>query len=101
MGFFGQDIKLFVLLGDLQEDTPGTVRVLTPSTQATSQSSGQLDTLQAVAMNFTVRESEAAEVVDSLKIAEEASKDVDPLDHFLPSPPQERCSDELQVSVRF
>ncbi|KAK9274124.1 hypothetical protein L1049_018938 [Liquidambar formosana] len=59
--------------GDFQEKSPpGRTQVLTPSTQATPQSSEQLDTSQADAMNYHASESEAV---------------------------GEKCSDELQEKI--
>lgn len=93
--------KFSSITGDLQEKTPpGTVHILTPSTQATPpQSSEQYNTSQSDAMNYAVNETESVEIDEDVKVSEEESKDIDPLDKFLPPPPKEKCSDELQVSL--
>ncbi|KAM7500687.1 hypothetical protein LguiA_025101 [Lonicera macranthoides] len=93
--------KLQSVNGDLQEKTPpGTVHILTPSTQATPpQSSEQYNTSQSDAMNYAVNETESVEIDEDVKVSEEESKDIDPLDKFLPPPPKEKCSDELQDKI--
>lgn len=50
-------------------------------------------------MNYAVNETESVEIDEDVKVSEEESKDIDPLDKFLPPPPKEKCSDELQVSL--
>lgn len=46
-------------------------------------------------MNNVILESETEKVEETL---EEEKKDIDPLDKFLPPPPKEKCSEDLQVS---
>lgn len=49
-------------------------------------------------MKFNATESEAEDVKEDGNISLELPKEVDPIDKFLPPPPKEKCSDELQVS---
>lgn len=46
-------------------------------------------------MNDMIPEFETAKFEETI---EEEKKDIDPLDKFLPPPPKEKCSEELQVS---
>lgn len=46
-------------------------------------------------MNNVMPESETEKVEETV---EEEKKDIDPLDKFLPPPPKEKCSEDLQVS---
>lgn len=62
------------------------------------QASEQLDSKQSDGMKFNATESEAEDVKEDVNISLELPKEVDPLDKFLPPPPKEKCSDELQVS---
>jgi len=62
------------------------------------QSVAGLDASQADVVNGTMKESEA-EVVEGVNISDKDAKEFDPLDKFLPPPPEEKCSDELQVST--
>lgn len=96
---FGAELQ--AVNGEFKEAIPsGNVQVLTPSTQETPpQSSEQLDTSQAETLNHAVSEPEAADVDDDVKISLESSKDVDPLDKFLPPPPKAKCSEELQEKI--
>lgn len=90
---------LFYAAGASQEITPaGTVQVLTPSAQATPQSSELLETSQPDEMNNAVILSEAAENEGTTNVPAE---DAGSLDKFLPPPPKEKCPEELQVSSFF
>ncbi|KDP21112.1 hypothetical protein JCGZ_21583 [Jatropha curcas] len=81
--------------GDSQERTPlGSVQVLTPSVQATPQSSEHLE--QPDEMNTTVNQSEAVENDGTTDVPTE---NIDPLDKFLPPPPRDKCPDELQRKI--
>ena len=75
---------------------PGTVQLLTPSTQLTPQSSEHVDLSQSDAMKYKGNESEPEEAAN---ISEDGMKKMDPLENFLPPPPNTKCSDELQVSL--
>lgn len=46
-------------------------------------------------MNQAINESETVETEDTILASEE---NVNPLDKFLPSPPKDKCPEELQVS---
>lgn len=88
-----------MVLGEFSEQTSqGTVRVLTPSTQATPQSSVQHGESQPEAMDYTA--TELVEVSENVEVGLKEPKDV-ALDNFLPPPPKDKCSDELQVSASF
>ncbi|XP_030465507.2 LOW QUALITY PROTEIN: uncharacterized protein LOC115684777 [Syzygium oleosum] len=81
--------------GDYQEKpTQETVQVLSPNNQDIPISSGHIEPSQPDVRNVT--EAQPIEIEDSTKI----SDDIDPLDKFLPSPPTEKCSEELQERVR-
>ncbi|KAG8635467.1 uncharacterized protein LOC110604081 isoform X3 [Manihot esculenta] len=83
--------------GASQEITPaGTVQVLTPSAQATPQSSELLETSQPDEMNNAVILSEAAENEGTTNVPAE---DAGSLDKFLPPPPKEKCPEELQRKI--
>ncbi|CAK9148120.1 unnamed protein product [Ilex paraguariensis] len=96
---FGEELQM--ANGGFQENTqqPRTVQVLTPNAQATPQVFDQHDPSESDAMNYALNESESAEVEEAIKISVEESKDVDPLDKFLPPPPKDKCSDELQERI--
>ncbi|KAI6705413.1 hypothetical protein NL676_008375 [Syzygium grande] len=81
--------------GDYQEKpTQETVQVLSPNNQDISISSGHIEPSQPDVRNVT--EAQPIEIEDSTKI----SDDIDSLDKFLPSPPTDKCSEELQERVR-
>ncbi|XVF87314.1 hypothetical protein PTKIN_Ptkin18bG0110300 [Pterospermum kingtungense] len=61
--------------------------------QGTPQSS-DVEPLQPETTNNAVSESEGAEVEESVSV-----DNVDPLDKFLPQPPKEKCSEELQRKI--
>lgn len=67
------------------------MQVLSPNNQDISISSGHIEPSQPDVRNVT--EAQPIEIEDSTKI----SDDIDPLDKFLPSPPTDKCSEELQV----
>lgn len=88
---FGDD-----LLGtndDLDRISPGNVRVSTPNNLATPQIS---ESPHSGSMNGVMMESETAKVDETV---EEEKRDIDPLDKFLPPPPKEKCSEELQRKI--
>ncbi|KAL8090824.1 uncharacterized protein LOC141698426 [Apium graveolens] len=92
---FGADLHMSN--GEFSEQTSqGTVRVLTPSTQATPQSSGQHGESQPEAMDYTA--TELVEVPENVEVGLKEPRDV-ALDNFLPPPPKEKCSDELQEKI--
>jgi len=80
------------VIGHFQENAPpGTVQALTPSNPVTPLSSDpSYDT-----MNYAIQESEGAQFEEAVM---EQEKEIDPLDAFLPPPPKDKCSEELQVS---
>lgn len=88
--------QLHVTNGDLVDRTPlGTVQVLTPSNQAnTPQFSEPLksDTMN----NDAVIKSDDAELG---KADQNEQRCIDPLDKFLPPPPKDKCSEELQRKI--
>ncbi|OAY26357.1 SAP30-binding protein isoform X2 [Manihot esculenta] len=89
--------ELLTANGASQEITPaGTVQVLTPSAQATPQSSELLETSQPDEMNNAVILSEAAENEGTTNVPAE---DAGSLDKFLPPPPKEKCPEELQRKI--
>ncbi|GAV89006.1 HCNGP domain-containing protein [Cephalotus follicularis] len=93
---FGTDLQTGN--GDTQETTPlGTVQVLTPSIQATPQSSEHFDLSQPDTMNCDVTESETAVAEDAANVS---VADVDLLDKFLPPPPKEKCPEEVQKKIQ-
>lgn len=72
----------------------------TTTTLATlPQASEQLDSKQSDEMKFNATESEAEDVKEDGNISLELPKEVDPIDKFLPPPPKEKCSDELQEKI--
>ncbi|XP_057969019.1 uncharacterized protein LOC131158282 isoform X2 [Malania oleifera] len=94
------DPELQTINGDvLEKSTPGTIQVLTPSIQATPQSSDQLDLSHSDTLNNAVIESEPVGADEAFKTSLEAVKDVDLLDKFLPLPLKTKCSEELQEKI--
>lgn len=80
---------------------PGTVQLLTPSTQSTPpQSSEHVDQSQSDAMNYKGNESESAAPEEAVNMTEDGQKEMDPLDKFLPPPPTTKCSGELQEKIK-
>ncbi|KAF8409068.1 hypothetical protein HHK36_005140 [Tetracentron sinense] len=97
-------VELQTANGDFQEKTPsGTVHILTPGVQGTPpQSSEQPEPSNSdnvVKVNYTRMESEAAGIEEVVMVSVEVQKDVDPLDRFLPPPPKDKCSEELQEKI--
>ncbi|KAM6594278.1 hypothetical protein CsatA_001981 [Cannabis sativa] len=89
---FGTNIQS--VNGDFHDRTPpGTVQIPTPSNQATPQLS---DPSQSDKMNYAMHDSEVGGATESMV---EEQKEVDPLDKFLPPPPKEKCSEELQRKI--
>lgn len=81
---------------DFRERTPmGTVQVLTPGDQRTPQSTEHFEQSQPDPMSYSFTDSDAVEVQEAVEVTEE---EADPLDKFLPPPPNAKCSEELQVS---
>ncbi|XP_051129048.1 uncharacterized protein LOC127249969 isoform X2 [Andrographis paniculata] len=84
----------------LEKQSPGLVRMPTPSTQATTpQSLEQIDQSELHATYHSEKEPEYAESEDIVMVTVEEQKDVDPLDKFLPPPPKAKCSEELQEKI--
>lgn len=84
-----------LLAGDVQEEGhPGKVDRIS-SFHATSPSHEHADLSKPDATNHIIIESEAAEVENACNVCGE---NVDPLDLFLPPPPKEKCTEDLQVS---
>ncbi|KAJ4703672.1 SAP30-binding [Melia azedarach] len=82
---------------DVQERTPlGSVKVVTPNVQRTPQSTEHSEQSQPDTMGYTMIESETAVTQGTAEVTEEA---VDPLDKFLPPPPNVKCSEELQRKI--
>ncbi|XWS12501.1 hypothetical protein CRYUN_Cryun37aG0094700 [Craigia yunnanensis] len=80
-------IEIQIANGDFKGKTPPA------AFQATPQSSG-VELLQPETMNNAVTESEGEEVEESVSV-----DNVDPLDKFLPPPPEAMCSEELQRKI--
>lgn len=83
-----------------EKKSPGTVRLPTPSAQATPPQSLELiDQPELHSMNDTVKGSEHAETEDAVMLTVEEDNVVDSLDKFLPPPPKAKCSAELQEKI--
>ncbi|XP_023000909.1 uncharacterized protein LOC111495209 isoform X1 [Cucurbita maxima] len=78
--------------GDFDRTSPGTVTVSTPNNLATPQIS---ESPHSGSMNNVILEFETENVEETV---EEAKKDIDPLDSFLP-PPKEKCAEDLQRKI--
>lgn len=90
---YSQHFSKLLVSGDFHDKTPpGTVQVLTSSSQETPQ---LFDPSHSDTVNNDVHDSEGGDANGDLL---EEQKDVDPLDQFLPPPPKAKCSEELQVS---
>lgn len=87
---YGEELPM--ISGDFRERT-----VNIPSNQAIPPQ--QFGPSQVDAVNHTVNESECAEPVEAVMVSLEDTKDIDPLDKFLPPPPKEKCSEELQERI--
>ncbi|XP_074308033.1 uncharacterized protein LOC141642932 isoform X2 [Silene latifolia] len=85
------EVQQRALIGNVQSMTPKDV-VNSP------QLSAQADVPRLDMVNNAVKDSDT-EVRDGVDVSDEDSKDIDPLDKFLPPPPQEKCSDELQEKI--
>ncbi|KAL9236844.1 hypothetical protein vseg_011468 [Gypsophila vaccaria] len=91
---FGEELGS---MREIQQRTP--VQSMTLNNVVTSpQLSDQADVQEPDMINVAVKISDT-EVRESVEVLEETSEDVDPLDKFLPPPPQEKCSDELQEKI--
>ncbi|KAK9696849.1 hypothetical protein RND81_08G001100 [Saponaria officinalis] len=88
---FGEELGM----REVQQRTPiVSVQSATPNNVINSpQMSDQADVPQPDMINIDI------EVRESVEVLEEDGEDVDPLDKFLPPPPQEKCSDELQEKI--
>ena len=75
------------------------MQIATPNDKVDSPHSfAGVDASEADVVNGTTKEFDA-EVGEGVNISDEDAKEVSPLDKFLPPTPEEKCSDELQVSV--
>ncbi|XP_062165389.1 uncharacterized protein LOC133871932 isoform X5 [Alnus glutinosa] len=74
-----------------EKPPPGTVQALTASNPVTLSSDPSYDT-----MNYAIQESEGAQFDEAVM---EQEKEIDPLDAFLPPPPKDKCSEELQRKI--
>lgn len=85
---------------DIPQRTPTTnVQTMTPNNQVDSpQLSTQLDASQ---IDHSAEKELEAEVGIGANLSGEDRIDSDPVQNFLPSPPEEKCSDELQVSTEL
>ncbi|XAR59262.1 hypothetical protein NMG60_11015005 [Bertholletia excelsa] len=78
----------------------GPAQVLTPGAQATTpQLSENLEALESHTIIIAVNESQSTVIEEEVVVSEEMTKDIDPLDRFLPSPPKSKCPDELQERI--
>uniref|UniRef100_A0A7N0ZRE8 SAP30-binding protein n=1 Tax=Kalanchoe fedtschenkoi TaxID=63787 RepID=A0A7N0ZRE8_KALFE len=98
-GQYTQDLKLQSENGNLQQkDGTDATHIRSSSNQAISPGlSEQIQASLIVAKDEAVSESHGAEGEDGK--TSEGPKDVDPLDLFLPPPPVEKCSQELQDKI--
>ncbi|KAH9604368.1 hypothetical protein KSS87_005092 [Heliosperma pusillum] len=85
---------------EVRQKTPiGNLQSMTPKDAVNSpQLSAQADVPGLDMVNNAVKDSDN-EVRDGVDVSDEDSKNIDPLDKFLPPPPQEKCSDELQEKI--
>ncbi|XP_010686219.2 uncharacterized protein LOC104900498 isoform X2 [Beta vulgaris subsp. vulgaris] len=83
---------------DIPQRTPTTnVQTMTPNNQVDSpQLSTQLDASQ---IDHSAEKELEAEVGIGANLSGEDRIDSDPVQNFLPSPPEEKCSDELQEKI--
>ncbi|KZV51085.1 hypothetical protein F511_01877 [Dorcoceras hygrometricum] len=80
--------------------SPRSARPTTPTTQATTpQLLDSIDQPESDTMNCEINASESAETGDTVMVSAEEQRDMDPLDKFLPPPPKEKCSEELQEKI--
>ncbi|KAA0057048.1 SAP30-binding protein-like [Cucumis melo var. makuwa] len=79
--------------GDFDRTSPGTVTISTSNNLSTPQIS---ESPHSGSMNNGMPESETEKVEETV---EEEKKDIDPLDKFLPPPPKEKCSEDLQRKI--
>ncbi|XP_073312309.1 uncharacterized protein [Primulina huaijiensis] len=80
--------------------SPRSARLATSNTQtATPQLLVAIDQPESDSMNCAINASESAETEDAVKVSTEEQRDMDPLDKFLPPPPKEKCSEELQEKI--
>lgn len=86
------NFSYFYGAGDFDRTSPGTVTISTSNNLSTPQIS---ESPHSGSMNNGMPESETEKVEETV---EEEKKDIDPLDKFLPPPPKEKCSEDLQVS---
>ncbi|CAA0817793.1 transcriptional regulator family protein [Striga hermonthica] len=83
-----------------EKKSPGIPRLTTPSTQATPpQLLEPIDQSEPDGMGCAVKESESGGTEDAVMVSVEDKKDVDPLDKFLPPPPKDKCSEDLQEKI--
>ncbi|KAL4387048.1 hypothetical protein GQ457_09G003090 [Hibiscus cannabinus] len=84
-----------LMIGIEQQNANGGVHGITTPTavQLTPQSS-DVEPLQPEALTNAVTESEGVEVKEAVSV-----DNVDPLDKFLPPPPRDKCSEELQRKI--
>lgn len=79
------------------EKASPALQVRTPSAQTPPQSAEPTEQLDDT-MDFAVNEGHGV-AEESVMVPAEEQKELDLLEKFLPPPPKEKCSDELQVSV--
>lgn len=87
--------------GDSQDKTsPGIMRLQTPSTHATpSRSVEPIDQHESEAINKPENELQTAETEDVIMTSIEEQQEADLLEKFLPPPPEDKCSVELQEKI--
>ncbi|KAL3820749.1 hypothetical protein ACJIZ3_006654 [Penstemon smallii] len=93
--------KLQTIDGEFVEiRSSGISRQPTPSTHATPpQSSEPIDQPESDTMNYSSNGLESAENEDAVMDAVGEQENIDPFDTFLPPPPKEKCSEELQEKI--
>ncbi|XP_059290468.1 uncharacterized protein LOC132044006 [Lycium ferocissimum] len=92
---YGEELQT-VSVESIEKASPA-LQVRTPSTQTPPQSAEPTDPIDDT-MDFAVNEGHG-EDEESVMLPADEQKEVDLLEKFLPPPPKEKCSDELQVRI--
>ncbi|KAH0696998.1 hypothetical protein KY290_014431 [Solanum tuberosum] len=82
---------------EFMEKASPALQVRTPSTQTPPQSAEPTDQMDDT-MDFAVNEGHGV-AEESVMVPAEEKKELDLLEKFLPPPPKEKCSDELQEKI--
>lgn len=92
---YGEELQTFSV--EYIEKASPALQVRTPSTQTPPQSAEPTDQSDDT-MDFAVNEGHGV-AEESVMLPAEEQKEVDLLEKFLPPPPKEKCSDELQKKI--